>query len=60
MPILKLSKHNKQKEVEFELRYLSSLTIQERFQMMFNKSMEIRALLQRHEHRKPAKVFKRI
>ncbi len=35
MPNLKLSKHNEEQEIEFELNYLTSLTTQQRFQMMF-------------------------
>lgn len=39
--ILKLSKHNKEREVEFELNYLMSLTTKQRFQMVFKKNEEI-------------------
>jgi hypothetical protein len=38
MPNLKLSKHNEKQEIEFELNYLTSLTTQQRFQMMFKKT----------------------
>ena len=45
MPILKLNKPDPDKEIEFELNYLKSLTTKQRFQMMFKKTEEIRKLL---------------
>jgi hypothetical protein len=45
MAILKLDKHNKDKEIEFEL--------------MFRKTKEIRNLLKRNERRKATEVIKR-
>jgi hypothetical protein len=40
-PILKLDDHDEEKEIEFELSYLLSLTLQERFQLMFKKTKEM-------------------
>jgi hypothetical protein len=37
MAILKLDKHDENKEIEFELDYLTSLTTQQRFELMFKK-----------------------
>jgi hypothetical protein len=59
MPILKLSKSNPDKEIEFELNYLKSLTTEQRFQMMFKKTEEIRNLLKSHGYRKTSQIIKR-
>lgn len=45
MAILKLEKHNEDKEIEFELDYFTSLTTRQRFEMMNAKTMEMRRLL---------------
>ena len=37
MPILKLSKHHSDKEIEFEPNYLKSLTTEQRFQTMLRR-----------------------
>lgn len=60
MAILKLSKHNENKEIEFELNYLKSLTTKQRFQMMLKKTEEIRSLLKGHGDRKASQIIKRI
>ena len=57
--ILKLKKHNTNKEIEFELRYLNSLSVKERFEMMFNKTKEMLDLLGKHENRRSSKIIKR-
>ena len=57
--ILKLKNHNPKKEIEFELKYLSSLTVKERFEMMLKKSKEIINLLEKNGHRKPFEIIKR-
>ena len=59
MPILKLSKHDEEKEIEFELNYLRSLTTEERFQMMFSKTQEMLELLKRRGYRKTTQIIKR-
>jgi hypothetical protein len=59
MAILKLDRHNEEKEIEFELDYLTSLTTAERFQMMFQKTEEMLSLLKRNERRKTTKIIKR-
>lgn len=58
-PILKLKHHNSRKEIEFELKYLKSLTIKKRFEMMFKKTQEMVGLLERNGHRKPFEIIKR-
>ena len=60
MAILKLYKHDEDKEIEFELDYLASLTTNQRFQMMFTKTKEMLSLLrERNEHRKTTEIIKR-
>lgn len=59
MPVLKLEKDNEQQEIEFELNYLASLTTQQRFQMMIQKSREMISLLRRNGHRKSTQIIKR-
>jgi hypothetical protein len=58
-PVLKLDDHNEEKEIEFELSWLLSLTLQERFQLMFKKSRELIELLERNGHRRPDQIIKR-
>ncbi len=57
--ILKLTHHDEDKELRFEIKFLESLTIQERFQMMHEKNQVIKKLLELNGHRKTAGVFKR-
>ncbi len=57
--ILKLNKHNPEKEIEFELNYLKSLSTKKRFEMMFKKTKEIVELLERSGYRKSFKIIKR-
>jgi len=57
--ILKTAADDPERELEFELAYLRSLTTQERFDLMFRKSRELAESLARHGHHRPAGVFKR-
>lgn len=57
--ILLLKKDNEEKEIEFELEYLSSLTVDERFSLMEKKSKEIKTLLAQNGHRKTFEIIKR-
>lgn len=57
--ILKLNEHDEQKEIDFELEYLLSLTTRQRFQMMFAKTQEMRDLLKENEDRKTPHIIKR-
>jgi hypothetical protein len=59
MPNLKLSKHNEEQEIEFELNYLASLTTQQRFQMMFKKTQEMLKLLKQDGNRRSHQIIKR-
>ena len=42
MAILKLDRDDEDKEIDFELDYLLSLTTRQRFEMMFAKTRELR------------------
>ena len=57
--ILKLNHHDEDKEIAFEVEYLSSLSVKQRFEMMFQKSDEIRALLNSNGNRKDTEITKR-
>jgi hypothetical protein len=60
MAILKLDKHNEDKEIEFELDYLASLTTQQRFELMFRKTQEMLSLRKkRNAHGKTTEIIKR-
>ena len=59
MAVLKLKRHNEKKEIDFELKYLTSLTTRQRFQLMFRKTQEMRSLLKRNEYRKTTQIIKR-
>ena len=58
MPILKLKEHDEVKEIEFEINYLLSLPLQQRFEMMEEKNSYIRSFI-KNEHRKTTQIIKR-
>lgn len=57
--VLKLTDHDEDKEIDFELEWLLSLTTQERFQLMIQRTRELNELLERNGHRKPFEIIKR-
>ncbi|MCJ7728824.1 MAG: hypothetical protein MUO27_02945 [Sedimentisphaerales bacterium] len=59
MAVLKLTKPDEKKEIEFELDYQLSMTTKQRFEMMFGKSRQMASLLKRNWSRKTTKVVKR-
>jgi hypothetical protein len=59
MPILKLDQDDESSEVEFELRYLKSLTTKERFLLMFRKSEEMKKLARNCGHGRSPEIIKR-
>lgn len=59
MAILKLSKDDPKQELAFELAYQKTLTSQQRFQMMRERSLEILQRLINNGHRKPFEIVKR-
>ena len=60
MPVLKLEKDDENREIEFELCYLKSLNIRERFLIMQKKSDEIKKMLRKRGYRRPTEIVKRI
>ena len=60
MAILKLEKHDEDKEIEFELDYLTSLMIRQRFELMFKKNRELcRSLQKTNRHNGITEIIKR-
>ncbi len=59
MPILKLEQYDEKKEIEFELRYLKSLTKNQRFLLMQKKSKEMQELMRNCGHGKSSEIIKR-
>ena len=57
--VLKLSADDEEKELEFELDYLASLTFEERLQMMREKSREMLKQMIDHGHRRSFEIIKR-
>ena len=57
--ILKLSQADEERELEFELNYLASLTFEERLEMMRQKSREMLRQMVEHGHRRPFEIIKR-
>ncbi len=57
--ILKLPRDDEEKELEFELDYLASLTFEERLQMMREKSREMLKQMIDHGHRRSFEIIKR-
>ena len=57
--VLKLDDHDEEKEIEFELSWLLSLTIQERFKLMQAKTHELIELLEKNGHKRTPQVVKR-
>ena len=57
--ILALDKDDPDRELEFELDFQASLSTQDRFKMMFERSREVLEALIRHGHRKPVEIIKR-
>lgn len=60
-PILKLDplEPSEDQELAFELAYQRTLTVAQRFEMMFRRSRELAAELLRRGYRKPIEVVKR-
>lgn len=59
MPILKLDEYDENREIEFELYYLKSLTKNERFLLMQKKSQEMKELMRNCGHGTSPEIIKR-
>jgi hypothetical protein len=57
--ILLLKGHDESREIDFELEYLNSLTVKERFLMMEQKNREMKQLLYQNDHRRTPEIIKR-
>ncbi len=57
--ILKLSEENEEREIEFELEWLLSLSLNERYQLMFKRTKELLDILEKNGHRRPSQIIKR-
>jgi hypothetical protein len=57
--ILKIKGNNFRKELDFEIEYQLSLTVQERFKLMFSRADLIKEMLIRNGYRKPIEIIKR-
>ena len=57
--LLVLSKGEEKRELEFELNYLTSLSLQDRFVLMLNKSRELKTNLEKNGHRTAPAIIKR-
>ena len=60
-PILKLGKNeqDEERELEFELDYLATLTLQQCFVMMLRRSDELKEMLDQYGHRRAPEIAKR-
>jgi hypothetical protein len=57
--ILVLSKDDEKREIEFELDYLTSLSLQDRFVLMWEKSSELKTNLEKNGYRTAPAIIKR-
>jgi hypothetical protein len=57
-PILKVDEDDEEKEIDFEIDYQLSLNSDQRFRMMFQKSMELATMLEKNGHRRPPEIIK--
>lgn len=57
--ILILRKDDEKREIEFELDYLTSLSLQDRFDLMLKKSRELRINLEKNGYRTAPAIIKR-
>jgi len=57
--ILTLEENDEEREFQFEFNYLKSLTIQERFDLLFKRRKLILEILENNGHRRPSGIFKR-
>jgi hypothetical protein len=58
-PVLKLAHDDPQREFEFELAYLMSLTSQQRYALMLRRSMDTMERMIRHGYLQPVEIVKR-
>lgn len=57
--ILILKEGDEKREIKFEIDYLTSLSIQDRFALMLEKSRELKINLEKNGHRAAPAIIKR-
>ena len=57
--ILLLRDSNEKKEIEFEVKHLSRLSLKQRFSLMTEKTQELKNNLEKNGHRKTPEIIKR-
>ncbi len=57
--ILKLERNDPQRELEFDLDYLLSLTSEERYRLMLRRSTDALERMIRNGHLRPVEIIKR-
>ena len=57
--ILLLKEDNEEKELEFELEFQRSLSVEERYRMLIERMKLINQILIQYGHRKPFEIVKR-
>ena len=57
--ILKVKSDDPEAELNHELDFMASLTIQQRYDMMIQRSNEIKEMLIKNGHRKSSEIIKR-
>ncbi len=58
-PILKLDHDDPERELEFELEYQRSLTVEQRFEMLFQLMRYVNEQLEKNGHRKTFEITTR-
>lgn len=59
MPVLILDQHDPEHELQFELEFLLSLTTEQRYEMMFRRSLDTYDRMIRHGHLPAFEIIKR-
>jgi hypothetical protein len=59
MPIYKIGPDDKIDELELELEYQASLTVEQRYTMMINASRTLLKMMIDYGHKKPFEIIKR-
>ncbi len=58
--VLKLDHDDEEAELEFELKFQATLTVEERYEMMFQRSLEISKMMEQNGYKKPYCITKRL
>jgi hypothetical protein len=57
--VLKMADHDENKEIDFEISYLLSLSVKERFELMIKRTTELLNLFEKNGHRRTPEIIKR-